>query len=260
MFFVRKALYGIHVLVYKLSLRGMGILNYENKKLSGEYAFLNKFFERKRTEELIVFDVGANVGDYSRILRECSKKAKIYAFEPHPVIFQKLKENARLYGFTAFCFGCGDKEGRFKFYDYKNSDGSSHANFCKDIIEKIHGSSAEESSAQMIKLDNFVLNELGIKKIDLLKIDTEGYEFMVLKGAERLIRYGLIDVIQFEFNEMNIISGVFFRDIYDFLSNYNFYRLLPDGLVALGKYNPTIYEIFAFQNIVAIRKGLKLSF
>jgi len=59
---------------------------------------------------------------------------------------------------------------------------------------------------------------------------------------------------------MNVYSRVFFRDFYELLVNYNFFRMLPDGLIFLGKYNPIFQEIFAYQNIVAIRKDLKINF
>jgi hypothetical protein len=43
----------------------------------------------------------------------------------------------------------------------------------------------------------------------------------------------------------------FFKDSWDFLPNYDFYRMLPDGLVKIENYSPIFCEIFAYQNIVA---------
>lgn len=62
-------------------------------------------------------------------------------------------------------------------------------------------------------------------------------------------------MIHFEFNETNIISHVFFRDFWQQLPGYDFYRMLPSGLIHLKRYSPLLCEIFAYQNIVAIRKG-----
>jgi hypothetical protein len=54
---------------------------------------------------------------------------------------------------------------------------------------------------------------------------------------------------------MNIISRVFFKDFFDVLPNYIFYRLLPGGkLLEIKEYSPLNCEIFAFQNIIAILK------
>ncbi|MFM5942219.1 MAG: hypothetical protein ACKO9G_02350, partial [Dolichospermum sp.] len=47
---------------------------------------------------------------------------------------------------------------------------------------------------------------------------------------------------------------VFFHDLQDILRGYCMYRMLPSGLLKLSNYSPILYEIFAYQNIVAIRK------
>jgi hypothetical protein len=123
----------------------------------------------------------------------------------------------------------------------------------KDVFSTLRHSSAAGVVISLTTIDDFVARN-NIQRIALLKIDTEGNELNVLKGAVDTIRRKLADVIQIEFNEMNVISRTFFRDIEGTLPNYDFYRLLPDGLQALGPYNTTEFEIFAFQNIVAIRQ------
>ncbi len=65
-------------------------------------------------------------------------------------------------------------------------------------------------------------------------------------------------MIQFEFNAMNVFSRAFFRDFWAFLPHYDFYRLLPDGPVSLGEYSPIFWELFASQNIVAVRRGCRV--
>lgn len=66
------------------------------------------------------------------------------------------------------------------------------------------------------------------------------------------MRTGKIKAIQFEFNIMNIASKSYFLDFWKILSDYKFYRLLPNGMVKIEQYKPWYCEIFAFQNIVAI--------
>jgi hypothetical protein len=144
----------------------------------------------------------------------------------------------------------GAAEGSFTLYDYADNDGSEHASLHRGVIEQIHNGSVVEHQVKVVSLDDFAVRE-GIERIALLKIDTEGHEFEVLRGATRLLKNGKIDIIHFEFNEMNVVSGVFFKNIWDFLPEYNFYRMLPDGLVQIKNYNPVFCEIFAYQNIVA---------
>lgn len=92
----------------------------------------------------------------------------------------------------------------------------------------------------------------------MIKIDAEGHELKVLAGARRSIARGMIEAIHFEFNAMNITSRVFFRDFYDLLPGYRFYRMLPGGLAPLGDYDPVTCEILAYQNIVALRQDSSL--
>jgi len=60
-----------------------------------------------------------------------------------------------------------------------------------------------------------------------------------------------IGLIQFEFNELNVLSRVFLKDFYDLLPGYSLYRMDTDRLHPLGDYSP-INEIFRYQNILAI--------
>jgi hypothetical protein len=94
-----------------------------------------------------------------------------------------------------------------------------------------------------------------VNEIDLLKIDVEGGELNVLKGCKGAIREKKIKVIHFEFNEMNTLCRVFFKDFIAALPYYVFFRMLPSGLIPLGEYRPLMHEIFAFQNIVAMHNA-----
>jgi hypothetical protein len=100
-----------------------------------------------------------------------------------------------------------------------------------------------------------VIDQESISDLDLLKIDTEGNEYSVLKGAIDSIGKNKIKAIHFEFNEMNIFSGVTFKMFWDLLAQYDFYRILPDGnLVNIKNYSPIHCEIYAYQNIVCLLK------
>ena len=231
----------------------MGILNSENDKLSGEDFFLKKV--SAVLNDSVIVDVGANIGDYSNKARNFASTAIIYAFEPHPQTFEKLYLEATQNKYTALNQACSDESGMLKLYDYEDrNNGSPHASLHREVIETIHKSASKSLEVNVITIDEFREN-YKIDNIRLLKIDTEGNELKVLKGAKRTISQQLIDIIHFEFNEMNIVSKVFFKDFYHILNNYSFYRLLPDGLVYLGEYNPVYYEIFAYQNIIAINKN-----
>jgi hypothetical protein len=97
--------------------------------------------------------------------------------------------------------------------------------------------------------------ERSLEKIDFIKIDTEGHELAVLQGGKQLIKSGRLPLIQFEFNEMNIVSKSVLKDFYALLQGYEFFRLMPNGLLPLGPYNSR-NEIFVFQNILAVKSEL----
>lgn len=254
--FLKKKFYSFHKFLFHISAKGLGILNFENDRLSGESNFLQNLVKIANKMPFLVIDVGAHIGTYSNQIKFLSPNINIYAFEPHPKTFIQLLSSAKLYGYTALNLACGDIPGNLKLFDYTGSqDGSQHASLYEGVIEKIHKSSSSFSHVQVITLDSFI-KEKGINRIHLLKIDTEGNEMKVLLGAREAIKEKIIDIIHFEFNEMNVISRVFFKDFYTVLEEFIFYRMLPDGLVPLGAYNPLLTEIFAYQNIIAIHKDV----
>lgn len=234
-----------------MSLRGMGVLNFETGKISGEEFFIKAHLSE--IHDYVIFDVGANVGSYSKLLRSINPKAQIYAFEPHPVTFKELYKNTNALNIRTNNVAVGASIGKLKLYDYADNDGSSHASLYKAVIEDIHKAKSTEYEIDVITLDNFI-KENNIDRVSLLKIDTEGHELEVLKGFEVFIREGKVNLIHFEFNEMNVVSRVFFKDFWDFLPEYDLYRMLPNGLVPIKNYNPVFCEVFAYQNIVAILK------
>jgi FkbM family methyltransferase len=256
--FARKRLYAVNRLLFNLSLRGIGVLNDEDRNLAytGEEHLLRRVARSWRTRPTVL-DVGANVGEYAKRVMRLAPDSSLYAFEPHPKAFVELQRQANLYGYTALNVACGERKDTVLLYDYQAHDGSPHASLHEGVIEALHRAPSTSTAVEMITLDDF-LRERGISKVDLVKIDTEGNELKVLEGLRTSITGGMVDMIQFEFNAMNVFSRAFFRDFWAFLPHYDFYRLLPDGPVSLGEYSPIFWELFASQNIVAVRRGCRV--
>jgi FkbM family methyltransferase len=257
--FCRKAFYSLNQHIYKLTLRGIGILNSDGPGPEGMEHLL-KFISDNLTVNVIV-DVGANDGGYSELMRSKFPKAKIFALEPHPEAFKKLNSKK---GIITFNFGLSDRKGTFYLWDFADKSlrdkhpVAALSSVYKEVFTKLYKKNCRKVRIKLTTLDEFANTE-RIKEIDLLKIDTEGSEFKVLLGGGKLIRSGDVKIIQFEFNEMNIASRVFFKDFYDLLSDYDLFRLMPYGFLPIKNYDPKIHEIFAFQNIVAFRKDLGLN-
>ena len=98
-----------------------------------------------------------------------------------------------------------------------------------------------------------LLAEQGITHVALLKIDTEGHDLAVLRGAAEAIRDRRVGLIQFEFIPANIATHVTMRDMFEALPGYRIHRLcLNGGLLALDPYDVKFCEIYVTQNLIAV--------
>jgi FkbM family methyltransferase len=253
--FARTAFAKLNRFLFLVSLRGLGILNYGSLRDSGERNFLENvlaIYAKRAGAGCVVLDVGANVGNYAREILSISHDAVIHCFEPHPANLVKLCKSVEPLGVRVVPCAVGTDDGTMELYDYSDADGSSHASVYKEVFEKIHKQSHVSHSVSVVTLDGYI-QQAGIAQVALLKIDTEGHELAVLVGAAQTLRKGCIDVVHFEFNEMNIASRTFLGDFFEVLPGYRFYRLLADGWIPL--LDRPIENIFAYQNIVAVRDG-----
>ncbi len=254
-FLARTRFERVNRFLFNLSLRGLGILNYRNAKESGEAHFLEKvlacYYGSGGGANGVILDVGANVGDYSRAILSIAPTAQIYCFEPHPGNLRHLE--ATLGGrVTVVPAAVGSRLGTAELYDYAGGAGSSHASLHKDVFEKLRQQPYQSLCVKMTTIDDFI-DEHKIGAILLLKVDVEGHELEVFRGATKVIRAQKVDTVHFEFNEMNVITRVFLADFFALLPGFAFYRLLPDGWIPITD-RPT-ENVFAFQNLVAVRIG-----
>jgi FkbM family methyltransferase len=251
--FAKSYFIKLNKFLYNLSIRGLGVLNYRSETLRGEYNWLEKYLSD--IEQPFVVDVGANIGNYTHDIKKINSLAEVIAIEPHPITYKRLSENISiLENVKTFNYAIGKDEGILELFDYKDNDGSSHASLYKEVIQDLHKGAVVSHKVNIVKLDD-LLKDIDCD-IDLLKIDTEGNEFNVLLGSKELLNSNRIKAIHFEFNEMNIISKVTFKDFWDFLSKqYDFYRILPYGdLLAIKNYSPMYCEIYHYQNIICLKK------
>ncbi|MHC4790384.1 MAG: FkbM family methyltransferase [Planctomycetota bacterium] len=144
------------------------------------------FYERTlEFEHPTILDVGAHVGDFC-LLAKINPNIRGYAFEPSPQIYEILKNNVNLNGLKdkikTFQIALADRKGK-TILKYPNSNSESGL-AC--IGNPSRFNDWTEIEIPVTTLDEFAAEE-AIKKVDLIKIDTEGCELFVLKGAERII-------------------------------------------------------------------------
>lgn len=250
--FTRKIFYRFHRILYFISLRGMGLLNSENDKISGEEWVLKNIV---KYHSKVIFDVGANIGSYTKMIKKHYPDSQVYSFEPHPKTFKNLTQNIQSEKYVhTINSAIGSKEGNLELYDHKGLEGSEHASLDKNIFEKMYKTEIEVHHVKVETIDSFCRNN-QIKIITFLKIDVEGLEMEVLKGAKQMIANGSIECIQFEFNTNNAFTKTSLNDFLQYLEQYTLYRILPDGIINISEEEPLLQELYAFQNILAIRKN-----
>ncbi|MFC1869617.1 FkbM family methyltransferase [Thermodesulfobacteriota bacterium] len=137
-----------------------------------------------------VIDVGANIGLYTVLLGNLvGKTGHVWSFEPFPPVVNYLKKNIelnKLTNITVIEMAVAEKEGVLDFHvfpegcDVYNSLGA--ANRPTEQLQAV-----QKIPVRVTTLDT-IAYEVGITEIDLLKIDVEGAEERVLKGAEKIIR------------------------------------------------------------------------
>lgn len=234
----------------------IGAGNFGNEETTGEKYLiedvLGKYFPLRK--KLIFFDVGANIGKYSQLLRRSFKDASIFSFEPNPRAYDVLKKISKKENIIAENKGLGEKiHSKQILYSYRNLNNTQLGTTNREILKNYEiNEEIEEIEFFSETIDNYCSIK-KIEEIDFLKIDTEGSELSVLKGMKRLLKKNKVKIIQFEFNEPNIGNRIFLKDFYNTLINYDFYRLKNGALIPLGKYNAK-NEIFRYQNILAINK------
>jgi FkbM family methyltransferase len=222
-----------------------------NMFTNGEFRLL-KLIAKSLDQNKVILDVGANVGSWSLAVRQAGLTSHIYAFDP-------LKKNVsqfeallpQLQKASIHCFGLSDANSQSEFFVNEDAAKSGH-----DSIYDMHAIGyTDETSKLSIDLRTLdsVVAELGIGFASFMKIDVEGHELRVLKGAESTIRDGKIDFVQFEFGHAAKVSRVFLYDFVSFFSLYN-YRLFvikPKG-VELLRYSPWIENRYSYGNFLAI--------
>jgi len=168
---------------------------------------LRRFFD---VEEGVFVDIGANIGKYTVMVgKRLGSNGKVIAIEPEPENFQALLKNVeanRLQNVVPLNIACCSANGEARLYLHRYAPGlhtmaANHKRqLCREVI--VPGRTLDS-----------ILNEFAIEKVKLIKIDVEGAELEVLKGAIELLRHS---------QELRIIIEVWHEESLKFLTGLGF--------------------------------------
>lgn len=166
-----------------------------------------------------VFDVGANIGQSVDRFKAAFPGALMHSFEPSPATFAELQKNCNgKPGVKLWNLGVGAKIGTLPLLENIHSDMTSFLAPGPGAWGEI----ARRTEVPVVTLDSFTERE-KIDRVHILKSDTQGYDFEVFKGAERLFAEGRVDLVYYEVNvgKMYELQPPFYKAI-EFLAEREF--------------------------------------
>ena len=211
-----------------------------------------KLINNKFSKPIIVIDVGAHYGETIRLFSNKLKINKIYSFEASPQNFEVLKRkiSKNLQNkVEIYNYGLGDKISKSYINQAVESSSSTmnelnkESKYLKKKLQILNIKSKEvfyrKIPIHVSTLDSFI-EKHDIQSIDLLKIDTEGYEFNILRGASKYSQR--INLIYFEhhYDDM-IIKNYKFGDIHKLLEDKGF-KMIKKSKMLFRKSFEYVYE------------------
>ncbi len=143
------------------------------------------------SSKAVVLDCGANIGIFSLFASHVNKTSEIYAFEPSSGIFKILEEIVSVNGIGNIhpCkFALGERNEEVSLLTVEDGLGVSNVVEDSSFREYHPIKYPHKEKIRMLTIDEFVFNIKKFNRVDFIKIDTEGYERQVLKGAAETIR------------------------------------------------------------------------
>ena len=222
-------------MIQKIILWGLSLFDYSYQKKWIKFLKENKYNNFK-----LLIDIGAHKGESIKLFSKNFIIKKIISFEASPINFEylkkKIKDNKQGYNNTEIVLentALGAEDKIIEFNQFNESSSSTIKEIDKEskyykrkfrLINFLNNKETyQKIKIKISKLKDYI-EKNNIKKIDFMKIDTEGYEFEVLLGLKNKIN--LVNIIMFEHHYDNMIKkGYTFRDINKLLIKNNFNKM-----------------------------------
>ena len=216
--------------------------------MDAEAVAANRFLNRS---DCVVFDVGANKGDWSKALSAIAvTEIQFVLIEPQPECVKLLRELPVRKLIIPCAVGDGNSSATLFHCERKTNLSSLHPR--RDSLSD--GLVFQGIEVETRTLDS-IIQELRLDRVDYLKMDLEGHELFAIRGAEESIRTGIVKTLAFEFGLSNINSRILFKDIWDFLKSFRnqLFRILPGGnLLRITGYHEDLEFFSGASNYVVV--------
>jgi FkbM family methyltransferase len=223
-------------------------------RTNGEYWLLEHVLKASPGPQVLL-DVGANRGDWTAQalrLAQVPKEVHVHAFEPSLATRSMLAARfAESVAVTVHPYALSETVGEATFYSKEDGAGT-------NSLSPSSGRSVEV--VKLITIDRF-LQRSGIETVSLIKIDTEGFDLLVLRGAEKSLHDGRIDIIQFEYNWRWLFNHASLRDVFDLISNkpYRLGKLVGEAIEIYDEWHFELDRYFE-NNYILVRRDSELCF
>ena len=222
-------------MIQSITLLILSIFDFFHKKRI--FKFLKK---NNLTEFNVFFDIGAHKGETIYSFGKNLNLKKIYSFEPSPISYEVLNRNKKklqikipksIINIENLAIGSSKKEIKIKHFFESSSSTikniNSHSNYFKKKKKFLSSLNSpnyfKEFLINQITIDEY-MQMRNIKNIDFLKIDTEGYEYEIVLGANKNLKKIKLILFEHHYDDM-IFKGYKFRDINSFLLKNDFKQI-----------------------------------
>jgi FkbM family methyltransferase len=194
----------------------------------------------------VIFDVGANVGQWSMaLLAQPGHEPTLHAFEPS--LYSHTKAVAAL-GARAevHALALSSEPGEAELHIVEQGAG------VNSLVSTGTAATTEKVSVETV--DRFCADH-GIDSITLLKVDAEGADLSVLRGAAGMLARRAVGIAQFEYNWRWVFSRTYLRDVFELVDTspgYALGKVTPKGIEFYPRWHQEL-ETFRESNYVLVR-------
>jgi FkbM family methyltransferase len=227
---------------------------------NGELLVQRVVLDHPPSDQLVVSDVGAHVGEWTTyLLQQCNARGLgrvlITCFEPSPdsrAMLEKVAQEANSGRVAVIPKALSETIGTVDLHLTGGGVSSLHEQATRPTVKLVR--------VETVTLDAFC-DDAGIERIDLVKIDAEGHDMAVIRGGTQLLERQAVGVLQFEYNHRWVMARAFLRDAFTLLVplGYRLGKVTPLGIEFYPRWHPDL-ETFSQRNYLACTEAWALRF